>query len=313
MMDTRHIARTKPIDLVGDFPEALAGDTTAFIAEISSTNRTLLGSEQNTNVTSNMVNSSATWQVLGQQVLMGRILIPSELLVSLGTLQSAIEQDKDDAIVAALQVNIKNTLTELATIKGGAKPNPNLDEATKVATPYLTPLAAADDADKARLASVAPYNLDAWDGYAYEREVLLNQAVIHNKNLVVLAGDTHNAWASDLRILKSNSSEASSVRAGVEFATSSVSSPGFDEYLTFDDSNPAAAFEGVVVALVDDLKFMDASRRGFMLVTFTPEKATSEWNFVNTIQSATDVTLDTVTFEVSAGGTSTADKLVQVI
>jgi alkaline phosphatase D len=299
MMDTRHIGRDKPIDLVADFPEALQGDTAAFINEISSPNRSLLGSEQNTTVTTNMVNSSATWQVLGQQVLMGRILIPSELLVSLGTLQGAIVQGAPAEQVAALQAGIKTKLTELATIKAGWTPS----------APGVTPATAED---LARVASVAPYNLDAWDGYAYEREVLLNQAVIANKNLVVLAGDTHNAWASDLRILKPNSSEASSVRAGVEFATSSVSSPGFDEYLTFDESNPAAAFEGAVTSLVDDLKFMDASRRGFMLVTFTQAKATAEWNFVSTIQSKENVTVETVKYEVSASGITTTDKLTAV-
>jgi alkaline phosphatase D len=313
MMDTRHVARTKPIDLVGDFPEALAGDTAAFISEIASSDRTLLGSKQYSTVTSNMKNSSATWQVLGQQVLMGRILVPSELLISLGTLQGAIEQGAPAETVAALQAGIKNKLTELATIKAGFKPNPNTDEATKEAAPYLNPVAAADDADNARLASVAPYNLDAWDGYAYEREMLLIEAVKEDKNLVVLAGDTHNAWASDLRLLELGGSTVSNIRAGVELATSSVSSPGFDEYLTFDDTNPAAAFEGVVTSLVDDLKFMDASRRGFMEVTFTPTKATAVWNFVNTIQSKDDVTLQTVTFEVAADGATNTAKLTQVV
>ncbi|MBQ0731282.1 MAG: alkaline phosphatase D family protein [Oleispira antarctica] len=297
MMDTRHIARTKPIDLNGDFPEALEGDTAAFIAEIGSTDRTLLGSQQFNAVTSNMTNSSATWQVFGQQVLMGRILVPSELLVALGTLQFVIEEKYSEATITALQNGIKTKLTELATIKAGY-------------TPAMDGPATEDDLK--RIASVAPYNLDSWDGYAYERERLLGAAANGNKNLVVLAGDTHNAWASDLRPLNSDGITVSDVRAGVEFATSSVSSPGFDEYLTFDDNNPASAFEGVVTSLVDDLKFMDASRRGFMLVTFTPEKATSEWKFLSTIQSTADVTVDTVTFEVAASGATMADKLVKV-
>jgi alkaline phosphatase D len=46
-----------------------------------------------------------------------------------------------------------------------------------------------------------PYNLDAWDGYPVARETVLGTAASLNKNLVVLAGDTHNAWASDLRLL----------------------------------------------------------------------------------------------------------------
>ncbi len=314
MMDTRHVARTKPIDLVGDFPEALAGDTDAFIAEISSSDRTLLGATQYNTVTSSMKNSSATWQVLGQQVLMGRILVPAELLVSLGQLQGAIEQGADAAAIAALQAGIKTTLTELATIKAGWTPS----------APGVTP---ATDDDLERIATVAPYNLDAWDGYAYEREMLLIEAVKADKNLVVLAGDTHNAWASDLRLLELGGSTVSNIRAGVEFATSSVSSPGFDEYLTFDNTNPAAAFEGVVTSLVDDLKFMDASRRGFMEVTFTPAKATAEWVFVSDIVSNENITTDSnyiriaadttvstfkAKFEVLADGPTTTSKLTQV-
>lgn len=50
-----------------------------------------------------------------------------------------------------------------------------------------------------------------------------------------------------------------------------------------------------------------------MLVTFTPEKATSEWEFLSTIQSTASVTVDTVTFEVAASGATMADKLVDII
>ena len=44
----------------------------------------------------------------------------------------------------------------------------------------------------------APYNLDAWDGYPAARESVLAVARNLDKNLISLAGDTHNAWASDL-------------------------------------------------------------------------------------------------------------------
>jgi len=297
MLDTRHVGRDKPVDLVADFPEALTGDTSAFIAEIGSSTRTLLGTTQNEWATSNMINSSATWQVLGQQVLMGRILVPTDLLIPLGQLEAAISGGASAEAIAILQTSIKSTLTELATIKAGF-------------TPDLSGPATGDDL--ARLASVAPYNLDAWDGYQYEREVLLNYAAFYNKNLVVLAGDTHNAWASELRLMKSDLSGISSVRAGVELATSSVSSPGFDEYLTFDEANPVAEFEGAVTSLIDDLKFFDASRRGFLEVEFTPTKATATWNFVNTVKSKADVTVSTTSYEVLASGASTSDKLSAV-
>src|SRR5258708_39666346 len=55
-------------------------------------------------------------------------------------------------------------------------------------------------AEKAILAQPSiPYNLDAWDGYAVARETVLATARSLGKNLVVLAGDTPNARASELR------------------------------------------------------------------------------------------------------------------
>ncbi len=84
-----------------------------------------------------------------------------------------------------------------------------------------------------------PYNLDAWDGYAYEREVVLATARASGKNLVVIAGDTHNAWANDLKDKDGN-------MVGVEFATSSVSSPGLEYYLNLP-SEQIPATEAAVV------------------------------------------------------------------
>ncbi|MGK9867791.1 alkaline phosphatase D family protein, partial [Salmonella enterica subsp. enterica] len=81
-----------------------------------------------------------------------------------------------------------------------------------------------------------PYNLDAWDGYAVARETVLGTARALDKNLVVLSGDTHNAWASDL-------ADYAGRAVGVEFATPGVTSPGFEEY--FPSENPLAVAAGL--------------------------------------------------------------------
>src|SRR5690606_41335106 len=61
---------------------------------------------------------------------------------------------------------------------------------------------------------------------------ILRRAQYFNKNLVVLAGDTHNAWASDLYITDDTGAiQRSSGSVGVEFATASVTSPGFENYV----------------------------------------------------------------------------------
>lgn len=318
MMDTRQIARDKPVSLT-DFPdlflkgaedaEKVSAAAAEFTSAIASSSRTLLGSTQYETVVSNMKNNSAKWQVFGQQVLMGRILVPAELLASIDTLTKKIESGAD---ATEDQAAVNQIITDLYTLK--LRDNQS--------DPTLT------DAEKARINTVLPYNLDSWDGYAYEREMLLIEAVKAKKNLVVLAGDTHNAWASELRLLELGGSTVSNIHAGVEFATSSVSSPGFDEYLSLDAATKVG-FESAIAALVDDIRYMDANRRGYMTVEFTQAKATAEWVFVSDIATNENITTDSnyvqlaadgatpvpnkAKFEVLADGPTDASKLVQVV
>jgi alkaline phosphatase D len=105
------------------------------------------------------------------------------------------------------------------------------------------------------------------------RETLLGTARVLNKNLVVLAGDTHNAWASDLL-------DASGNAIGVEFATSSVTSPGFESVLPGE--NPVALAAGLT-ELIGSLVYADTSRRGYLVVTATPAECRADWVYVSTV------------------------------
>ncbi len=91
-----------------------------------------------------------------------------------------------------------------------------------------------------------------------------------------LAGDTHNAWASELKDVSNNP-------IGVEFATSSVSSPGLEEYLALDPV-AIAQMEYTLPHLVSELQWADIKQRGFMRVTFTADAAQSTWYLVSTIK-----------------------------
>lgn len=245
MLDTRIIGRDQQLDYMDYFTgEGL--DAARFTADVGSQNRTLLGAEQLLWLQSSLNYSTATWQVLGQQVLMGRMNLPAELLVAIATEQFE---------------GLPQNLAELAQLKGRALQG----------DPSLT------QEELARINTVAPYNLDAWDGYQYEREVVLGTAKALNKNLVVLAGDTHNAWANNLKDINGD-------QIGVEFATASVTSPGLEEYLGIPDEMIQGA-EQAISLLVDDLDYLNVNQRGYMLVTFTPEEAKADWYFVDTIKS----------------------------
>ena len=82
MLDTRLIGRDEQIDIA-----ALAGLQGAearntALAAFSSPTRQLLGTEQLQWLQGQMAASTATWQVLGQQVLMGRMEFPVSVLAA---------------------------------------------------------------------------------------------------------------------------------------------------------------------------------------------------------------------------------------
>ncbi|WP_459788253.1 alkaline phosphatase D family protein [Alteriqipengyuania sp. 357] len=118
-----------------------------------------------------------------------------------------------------------------------------------------------------------PLNMDAWDGYPAARARVFDAALAADANLVVLAGDTHNAWAFDL------AQDGNAV--GVELGVSSVTSPGFEGYLP---QVPTSMLEQAVVGANPQLQWADTSRRGYMAVELTPQAATCEWRFVSGIR-----------------------------
>ena len=142
----------------------------------------------------------------------------------------------------------------------------------QVAPGTLTPQELATLAQPA-----VPYHLDAWDGYAAARETVLGAARALDKNLVVLAGDTHNAWASNLQ-------DVARRQVGVEFATPSVSSPGLEEY--FPNENPVAVAAGLE-PIIGPPVHANTKDRGFLLVTATPDECRAKWRYVSTVKSAT--------------------------
>ncbi|UTZ41068.1 alkaline phosphatase D family protein [Vibrio campbellii] len=238
MLDTRLVGRDQPLDYFSlDAPtmEAIGG----LVAQSRTTERELLGTEQLAWLM-NAFNQEAKWNVLGQQVLMSRMELPSSVMLAMFQLFTATDEQKMDALLA-----VNNAIAS-----------------------YL----ADPSSDTIKL----PYNLDAWDGYYVERERVYEIVKASSGNFVCLAGDTHNAWTSELKDVSNNP-------VGVEFATSSVSSPGLEEYLALEPV-AIAHMEYTLPNLVSELQWTDIKQRGFMRVTFTPEKAESTWYMLSTIK-----------------------------
>lgn len=235
MLETRLLARTEQLsaaDFVG--PDGI--NAAALYAAANAPDRALLGGTQLAWLQEQMAGSRATWQVLGQQVLMGHMDIPAA--IGLGQ----------------ISVGGYEALTRKATDNPG-----DLTRAER----YIL--------DQ----PVVPWSLDAWSGYGAEREAVFAAARRLDRNLVVLAGDTHNAWANDLV-------DQSGQPIGVEFATPGVSSPGMEASRRTDDPDQLARW---MVGNVPHLRYAETRRRGFMVVSATREACQSTWYFVDTVKS----------------------------
>ncbi|MGD1469550.1 alkaline phosphatase D family protein [Vibrio harveyi] len=239
MLDTRLVGRDQPLDyfsLNAPTMDAIGG----LVAQSRSADRELLGTEQLAWLMNAFNSQDAKWNVLGQQVLMSRMELPSSVMLAMFQLFNVTDEQKMDALLAVNSA-ISNYLADPSS-------------------------------DTIKL----PYNLDAWDGYYVERERVYEIAKASEGHFVCLAGDTHNAWTSELKDVSNNP-------VGVEFATSSVSSPGLEEYLALEPV-AIAQMEYTLPHLVSELQWTDIKQRGFMRVTFTPEKAQSTWYMLSSVK-----------------------------
>ena len=222
MLDARVIGRDAPISRDG-YLAAAANDPA----------RQMLGQTQQDWLTAGLQASQATWQVVGQQVPMGRMDVP------LSVFDDFTQGKLDDYITA-------------------------LDRAPSARTPAQQALV-----DQPRI----PMDLNHWGGYPAARDKVLAATKAADRNLVVLAGDSHNAFASNLR-------DASGQVVGVEYATPSVTSTGLEtKYRDISRQFLADA----LVKIMPDLKFAETSHRGYLLLTLTPQSARSDWIFVSSV------------------------------
>ena len=90
----------------------------------------------------------------------------------------------------------------------------------------------------ARLSAIdVPYHMDRWEGYPAARRRLLQASQEANADLVVLSGDSHNAWAFNL--------EHDGQPVGVELAVQGVSSLGMDKRFHGDPIAIAERFDRI--------------------------------------------------------------------
>ena len=288
MLDTRIEGRDRQYDNFGDadggIARYLAGLTPNAGGVRPDASRQMMSAEQQNWLTAGMGASGATWQVLGNQTIMGRMWFPASVLTAFGGSPAGVP--------AAITAYLAAKATRAA---GGAA--------------ALTPAQSAllNPATNPRL----PYNLDSWDGYPAQREAILQAAKARGKRLVTLSGDSHDGWFNNLTSLAGE-------KIGVEFAGTSVTSTGFEGAglgslaSSIDGSalmpQLGNAAVGAGLGLIDDVAYCDTQRRGYLAMTVTAAALKGEYVFVSDVKQPTYTASvgRTVTIAATASGTAAA-------
>ncbi len=285
MLDTRIEGRDQQYDNFGDkdggVTRYIAGITPNAAGALPDASRRMISTTQQSWLTTQLTASRATWQILGNQDIMAKMWIPFSVAQYFNPANA-----NPTAGGAAIQAYLG---AKAARAVGGN------------AALTTTQLALLDPAKNPRL----PYNLDSWDGYPANREQVLQTVKSLNKKLVVLSGDSHNGWFTKLTTLAGE-------KVGVEFAGTSVSSPGFESAglgglgSSLDGSALApqlgSAAIGAGLGLIDDLNYADTIKRGYLAMTVTANAVKAEYIYVSTVKSATYTTLVGRTITVGAVG-----------
>ena len=191
--------------------------------------RTILGFDQEQWLSDTLKKNStrgATWQVLGQQVLMGKLRFP---------------------ILTDDQINWDHVSEEGRSSLG------------------MMQILAQDE---------LPLNLDNWDGYSACRDRVFRSLEKYAKNPIVLSGDSHNAWAFNL---KNNKGEP----VGIEIGAPGITSPGLEKVLPVEPPIMAQSMRDSSPEVFD----LDTFRRGWSELVLTPATAINQWHFVDTVLS----------------------------
>ena len=107
------------------------------------------------------------------------------------------------------------------------------------------------------------FDPDGWDGYTAARERVYDAFKASNGNVVVMSGDSHAFWVNDLH-------DASGQRVAAEFGVSSVTSPSVGDFM------PNLDLGKVFMDQNKEVVFCDQNRKGYTLVTITPESVKGE-------------------------------------
>ena len=132
-----------------------------------------------------------------------------------------------------------------------------------------------------------PYNTDQWDGYPNEREQFYRN-IETSQSSVVLAGDSHDSWLSNLYDNSDNF-------VGIEIGAPSVSSPNSID--TFGER--ISIVEDAFIQENRDLKWSNGKNKGYVQLTISNEKIDAKYHYVSTVKSKKYEALQPIEFTIN--------------
>lgn len=120
-------------------------------------------------------------------------------------------------------------------------------------------------------------NNDQWDGYPTERKKLYDIILNNNiKNVIVLTGDIHTAWAMDLPYNKNNyNANTGAGSVAVEFVCASITSPA--------SPVPLEPLYPIVPVVLPHIKYVDLFKKGYGILDLKQTQAQGDFYSVNRI------------------------------
>jgi len=129
-----------------------------------------------------------------------------------------------------------------------------------------------------------PKNMDAWDGYPYDKSKLIKSITDNQvKDIVFLTGDTHCSWAFEVPQNVSQYDPRTSANSiAVEFGTPGITSANLDEYYPMDK---VLEKEREVRQANRHLKYVDLHSQGYFILTLTQFDCTADYYYVDKINA----------------------------
>jgi len=130
-----------------------------------------------------------------------------------------------------------------------------------------------------------PRNLDSWDGYPAEKNKIKSHIISNQiRDVIFLTGDTHASWAIEVATDVANTYDPVTSRGAfaVEFGTPSVSAANSNEKNSNDNVKKSE-----ITLLKDNphIKYTNNRDHGYLLLSLTPQTATSEWYYVESLRT----------------------------